>query len=189
MLTLPLAILLLPPVSKTQPEARQQGGLVRQPVCESNILVHREVQQGSKYIRTKGGKWVEHPCLDTVSTSHEVIILARGVLSGMWDTWVHLDLSHSIGEKCIIVLSFNVFGIGSHSHWGTILSSVLMNNLPTFYFKIFKFFFFFLHLKIWINIFLKDPQGWQGLGLTVLWLLEIPVVHLNFNVSIICSSV
>lgn len=149
--------------------------------------MHGEGWQGSKCLRSQDGKWAEHPCLGITRASQEIFTVARGVLSGMlargltWTYPVH-------GGNATIVLPFKIPGIGSRSHWGTILSSVLVNNRPTFYLNIFKF-FFPLHFKIWINNFLKSPQGWPGLGLTVPQLLEIPVVHLNFNVSIICSSV
>ena len=78
-------------------------------------------------------EWVD----GTVSASYDTITVARGVLSGMWGAGVHLDLSHSMGGNAILVLPFNRSGAGSHFHEGTILSSLLVNNLPPFDFKFF----------------------------------------------------
>ena len=39
-----------------------------------------------------------------------------------------------VGGNVIIILPLKISSIGSHSHGGTFLWSVLMNNLPTFYF-------------------------------------------------------
>ena len=36
-------------------------------------------------------------CLGTVGASCGITTLARGVLSGMQGTWIHLDLTHGMG--------------------------------------------------------------------------------------------